>query len=492
MTFNEANMIKEIIFRGILAPSIALETKEVIPSIISDKIRKTSFVIDCCAILEMQGGEVSRAIGKKSIARILRSQKVQMAFAKSDMAIAHMAYNPEKMVIMPLKNYNELVEKKMAPERTVNYSSIKTEVDPITTKEIRVCLKSTKFYREIFDGAKSLRDLVDGTTPKLPEVPAHTIITTTQDFTAPVLSSKPETEVSNKFEFNGAKLETFNDIEYNGEVYYFPPSAPEAYDCVKNNENIYIYGPHGCGKTVLARLLFLRKGVEPLEVDFSAGVDEASFLGTPTVAIDEHGNKITKFQYGIFPRAIIEDRPLIINEIDFAKSQYLAALHGIMEAEDPKLILMDNDCEVLRPKKGGNFGIAVTANTIGNGDDLADYHGTSPLNAAFMDRFDSYFQLSYTDREINIIKSILEPDLPGLHTEHLSTQLMKFIQDIRRLKDSGKISTGISTRRVKMLCSKIKRIGLKAAITNVLITRMDDDDRESMKEVSQRFFPDYF
>jgi len=146
---------------------------------------------------------------------------------------------------------------------------------------------------------------------------------------------------------------------------------------------------------------------------------------------------------------------------------------------------MDNDCEVLRPKKGGNFCIGVTANTIGNGDDLADYHGTSPLNAAFLDRFDSYFQMGYTDQEIKIVKKILEND-------SVAENVMNFITDLRRLKESGKISNGISTRRLKMLCVKIKRIGLKKAFTNVLVTRLDDDDRQQVVEVLQRFFPQYF
>jgi len=468
ITFDEANGIARRYIKGAALPALAIATDEVEESKLEFLSKEKFFIFHQFVTSGVFNTDpASYIFPKRNVARCLRSSKVKSAFNKYGYSIFSLMYSPNCLVMVPSPKVNALISLEIIANEQFN--SVKFN-KYISFSPIYHLIESKEFYENIFSGDQNFSDIVSSKkTTSSNETPTENI---------PIKEEVKEP-------FVDIELEHLPEIEYCGETYYFPKIAAEVLDCVNNNENFYIYGPHGCGKTMLARILFKMKGVEPLEVDFSAGVDEASFLGTPTVSIDEKGNKVTKFQYGIFPRAIIEDRPLIINEIDFAKSQYLAALHGIMEADDPKLVLMDNDCEVLRPKKGGNFCIGVTANTIGNGDDLADYHGTSPLNAAFLDRFDSYFQMGYTDQEIKIVKKILEND-------SVAENVMNFITDLRRLKESGKISNGISTRRLKMLCVKIKRIGLKKAFTNVLVTRLDDDDRQQVVEVLQRFFPQYF
>jgi SAM-dependent methyltransferase len=270
----------------------------------------------------------------------------------------------------------------------------------------------------------------------------------------------------------------------NGEIFYYPPYAPEILDCIKHGEHTYIVGPAGCGKSTMARLLAKRSGLEPIYVDFSAGIDEATFLGSKTVELDEKtGERIIKFEYGIFPQAVKEGRPLILNEIDFAKSKYLASLHGILEENHPHLVLMENAGEVLYPAEG--FVIIATANTLGHGDDLAEYHGTEALNAAFLDRFDSFFQVGYTTEEKTIIFKITNDRI-------LARSLVAMTKDIRNLKDADQVSTTLTTRRLKMISKKAVRIGIKKALINVMITRCDPDDKEQLLEIAQRHFPKDF
>lgn len=284
---------------------------------------------------------------------------------------------------------------------------------------------------------------------------------------------------------DGSDLGKLKNPEIPDGVFYYPPSAPEILESMKANENLYIYGPSGCGKSHMAELLCKELELEPLTVDFSAGIDEATFLGSKVVKVDDDGNRVIEFEYGIFPQAVLSGRPLIINEIDFAQPRYLSALHGILEENDPHLVLMDNGGEVLRPPEDGNFFVIATANTLGLGDDMADYHGTNPLNAAFLDRFDSFFQLGYTPNELEIVKKIISD-------REASKNIMNMVKDIRALKDEGAISGLFTTRRVKMFTKKIPRLGITRAFENVVLTRMEEDDREQVLEVAQRHFPTYF
>lgn len=285
--------------------------------------------------------------------------------------------------------------------------------------------------------------------------------------------------------FKNKKLDKIENIEVNGETFYFPSFAPEILDCIGRRNNIYIYGPQGCGKSQMSRLLVKSLEVKPYEIDFSAGVDEASFLGTKIASVDENGNNVIEFQYGVFPKAVKEGVPIIVNEIDFAKPQYLAALHGILEENDPKLVLLDNGGEILRPDPESSFMVIATANTIGLGDDMDEFHGTGSLNSAFLDRFDSFFEVGYTSKEKDIAKCILDDD-------KATTDIIDFVNAVRKLKASSSISSTISTRRLKMLCKRIVSLGLKKSVENVILNRLDLDDRDAIKEVAQRVFPKYF
>lgn len=301
----------------------------------------------------------------------------------------------------------------------------------------------------------------------------------------PTSPPEPEPEPEEIDPFMDVNIDHVEDIEENGEKFFMPEQADEIYDCIKNLENVYIAGPHGCGKSRLSELLVKKLGVEPVLVDFSAGIDEATFLGTMMASVDADGNNVTEFQYGVFPKAILEDRPIIINEIDFAKPQYLAALHGILEEKDPHLVLMDNGGEVLRPKSDGKFMVIATANTMGYGDDAAEYHGTGALNSAFLDRFDSFFNMGYSSHEAKIIDS-------EIGNIEVSMKIVSFVKDIRKLKESDAIDSTISTRRLKMFAKKLKRIGIKKAMENVILTRIDPEEREQVLEIAQRHFPKYF
>ena len=270
--------------------------------------------------------------------------------------------------------------------------------------------------------------------------------------------------------------------------FYPPKFYDNIKNCVENGEHVYIHGPSGCGKTTTLRTIvkemypqFCKNGVYPFDIDFSQGVDEATFLGTKEATVDVKGNNITKFSYGVFPQAVISGIPIIVNEIDSAPPHYLTALHSILDDENPKLVLMDNAGEVLVPTNG--FVLLATANSLGLGENQQKFAGTVQLNEAFLDRFSAFFEMSYTDKEIEIVNNLLASNETDVN------RIMLFISDIRKSNSSENIMSTISTRRLKMFVKKINEWGLRIALENVIYARLDIDDRNIVKEIAQRHFP---
>ena len=267
----------------------------------------------------------------------------------------------------------------------------------------------------------------------------------------------------------------------NGETFFCPPETDLIFDALKHKEHTLLVGPPGCGKSTLLSLLFKMLKTNPLEVSFSSGVDESSFFGS-MIATKKGNNSITEFQYGVFPTGAKEGRPIIANEIDFAQPQYLSALHSSLDEHRNTLVLLENNGEEIPIKDG--FFLTATANTLGDGDDQGEYHGTRPLNAAFLDRFSNIFRLEYYADNL-ILDSVVKDDL-------FKNKISQLINDIRFLKKSEGFSYGISTRRVKMLANKIERIGFRQAFIQTIINRLPEGERNATMEVAQRLFPDEF
>jgi len=271
----------------------------------------------------------------------------------------------------------------------------------------------------------------------------------------------------------------------NKDGFLFDDVAPEVADCILHGEHVYIYGPAGCGKSTMARMICRELGKEPYEVDFSSGIDEATFIGTQVATTDDNGNPVTKFQYGLFPKAVMEGRPIIVNEADMGQPQYLAALHGILEENDSKLVILDNGAEVLYPKEG--FCVIATGNSAGGGDDNGDYSGVNMLNKAFLDRFSAFFEMGYSKKESQIVKKLLINS-----KKHLTQPIMHLVKDIRKLKEQETVDSLFSTRKLIMLAGKVNRWGVKRAIELVILARLDKDERQVWNEVVQRHFPKDF
>jgi cobaltochelatase CobS len=100
-----------------------------------------------------------------------------------------------------------------------------------------------------------------------------------------------------------------------------------------------------------------------------------------------------------------------------------------------------------------DFRVLGAANTLGSMEDNSlGYYGSSPMNAAFLDRF-SILQVSYPPDEASIINDILD-NMP------LSEELVQVAKLARQAMGEGQLTgTPFSTRRLISWASSFKYLG---------------------------------
>ncbi len=156
---------------------------------------------------------------------------------------------------------------------------------------------------------------------------------------------------------------------------------------LKEKEKILLVGPTGCGKSTLIEQLAARLNWPVVRVAASGGLTESDLLGEWTVRDGE-----TVYNYGFLPRAMKMGAICLIDEIDGIEPSVAFSIHQVMEARG-KLVLLQNGGEIIEPHE--SFRLVTTANSLGHGDETGLYAGIKVLNAAFLDRFASVFEMSY-------------------------------------------------------------------------------------------------
>ncbi len=161
------------------------------------------------------------------------------------------------------------------------------------------------------------------------------------------------------------------------------------------------------------------------------------------------------------------------------------ALHQVME-EGGRLVLLQNGGEVVEPHP--RFRLVCTANTLGHGDESGLYTGTKVLNAAFLDRFASIYEMGYPDPAVE--KDILQRRVPDCSAA-LARKLVQTACDVRKARENEEVYCTFSTRRLIELARKHVQLGdLSSALELALLNRLAPSDRRVVFEVCQRHMGD--
>jgi len=162
-----------------------------------------------------------------------------------------------------------------------------------------------------------------------------------------------------------------------------------AVTAIKRGRNVWLAGPAGTGKTEFVKNICAGLGRAFVRVSFDSGAERYEFIGGERVK-----NGSTVYQRGIVLRGFTRPGAVILlDEVSFARPEYLSALHAPLEPEG--VITIPETGEVIRKAEGVVFMAADNSN--GRGDFTGMYVGVREQNVAFVNRFARTIDFTYLD-----------------------------------------------------------------------------------------------
>jgi nitric oxide reductase NorQ protein/cobaltochelatase CobS len=170
-------------------------------------------------------------------------------------------------------------------------------------------------------------------------------------------------------------------------------------------------------------------------------------------------------------RAVREGALLLLDEINAADSNTVAALNAVMEQHETRSLTIPQTGEVIDPHE--QFRVIATANP--------GYQGTYELNDAFEDRF-RHVKLDYLPPELEVELVFDRTDLDRSRRPDVE-QLVSFAGRLRQAYRDGELTTPITTRELVRIAKFVEGgfMSLEAAARSELVARVDEHD-ESLVE----------
>lgn len=153
--------------------------------------------------------------------------------------------------------------------------------------------------------------------------------------------------------------------------------------------NIFVWGESGIGKTSAIIDIAEKLGIPIVRINMSFNTDYEDLLGGVRIK-----DGATFYEPGPVVDMMQRGGILLLDECDSSDLRVLFEMHGVLER---KPVYVKKWGKVVEPHK--NFRVIATGNTNGEGDTTGNYGGTTPLNKAFMDRFDAYVNFQSPSRE---------------------------------------------------------------------------------------------
>jgi MoxR-like ATPase len=165
--------------------------------------------------------------------------------------------------------------------------------------------------------------------------------------TLDTIETKINTEIGSNPELYYAyhldKLKGYKEQGEEGIVYtpYVNAQKEQIIEALKANQNIFIHGPFGSGKTDIAIAAareyaqMLRNEeenkIEPIVLSGYRDIESHEIFGQPKLKVDTNGNTYSEFDFGPVYRAIELGLPLIIDEYNSIPHSTLISLNFILE-----------------------------------------------------------------------------------------------------------------------------------------------------------------
>ncbi len=258
--------------------------------------------------------------------------------------------------------------------------------------------------------------------------------------------------------------------------YHFDPYATKVIrSALSMNENLYVYGDTGCGKTTHLEQVcsVLNRGI--VRVNPHDGITREMFLGGMKLINNE-----TIFVPGALPLAMRNGYVFLVDEISFLPPNLTAILNPIGE-KGGKLYIPETS-EWITPQPG--FCIFATDNTGGKGDRTGNYTGTEVQNTATLDRFAFCLKMNYLPQEKE--NDMLEKRFPNQNKDEI-INILSLARDIRSAFSRGELSLTLSTRKlIKFFDQRENNFTIQEALSNTILSWLDEDDETLVKTMIDR------
>lgn len=235
--------------------------------------------------------------------------------------------------------------------------------------------------------------------------------------------------------------------------------------------NVVLKGPPGVGKSYLAKYLCAQTNRPLYRITLSETTYKEDLLGQLHLLSSDTGGTQTEWIDGPLTRAVREGGVLLLDEINAADANTVAALNAVMEQRQTRSLTIPQTGETIEPHP--EFRVFATANP--------GYQGTYELNDAFEDRF-RHVKLEYLPADV---ETDLILDRTGLDTDRRQ-EIEDLVALAGRLRDAyvdGELSTPVTTRELVRIAHFIQDdfMDLKAATESELVARVSEYDESLVK-----------
>lgn len=305
----------------------------------------------------------------------------------------------------------------------------------------------------------------------------------------PVLVHEPDTQIDAQQTFGFAlpwALPAFSQTDEHvpaaDPAFCFDPKVSRAILAgFAHNRRVYLYGPHGSGKSSHIEQIAARLNWPCVRINLDGHVTRADLIGRDMVRVQD-GKQMTEFVPGLLIWALQRPMALILDEYDAGRPDVMFVIQRLLESNG-KLTLLDQN-QIITPHP--SFRLFATANTAGQGDASGLYAGTYALNQAQMDRWHIIVQLAYlsAEREAAIVRA----RLPQLDAQQVS-QMVALAHYCRKAFAQGELSVLLSLRTLISWGENtllLNNVG--EAFCWVFVNRCDEAEHRLLSELYQRCF----
>lgn len=257
---------------------------------------------------------------------------------------------------------------------------------------------------------------------------------------------------------------------------------------LENNQNIWISGQTGTGKSTHAMQIAARTGQMLRRVNFDSDMARYDLIGKVDIQEGENGS-VTFFNEGIVPRTMQTPSILLLDEADAIRGDINYALQSVLEGKP--LLLTEDAGRIVVPHEF--FRIIATANTQGSGDSSGMYSaGVKVQSRASINRYSVFLDIDYLAprKELALVKK----HVPALSKQG-EANLYEFISQYRKAYKANTISTPISPRNSITMAKIItfyESIGTPVAKATEMAMRMnvimsaDESDKDTIIGIADK------